>query len=92
MLGALLATAAGGAFGGLGLALADPCMRAFEGLMIGAIYGPLVAFSGPVHALFWGAAFAGIHLAARGFRDRALHGKASGAGEGFTPLKHGIGA
>ena len=85
VLGALLATAAGGAFGGLGLALVDPYARAVEGLMIGAIYGPLVTFSGPAQALFWGAAFAGIHLAARGFRDRALHGNASGAVEGFTP-------
>ena len=85
VLGALLATAAGGAFGGLGLALVDPYVRAVEGLMIGAIYGPLVTFSGPAQALFWGAAFAGIHLAARGFRDRALHGNASGAVEGFTP-------
>ena len=85
VLGALLATAAGGAFGGLGLALVDPYVRAVEGLMIGAIYGPLVTFSGPAQALFWGAAFAGIHLAARGFRDRALHGNATGAVEGFTP-------
>lgn len=85
VLGALLATAAGGAFGGLGLALADPYMRAVEGLMIGAVFGPLVTFSGPLQGLLWGAAFAGIHLAARRLRGGAPHGNASGAGEGFTP-------
>jgi hypothetical protein len=85
VLGALLATAAGGAFGGAGLALADPHIDALSGLMIGAIYGPLVAFYGPAQALFWVAAFAGIHLVARRMRDRAPHAIASGTGEGFTP-------
>ena len=85
VLGALLATAAGGAFGGMGVALADPYVRVVEGLMIGAIYGLMVTFNGPVQALFWAAAFAGIHLAARRLRGGAPHAIASGTGEGFTP-------
>ena len=82
-LGALLATAAGGAFGGLGMAMADPYFGAVSGMMVGAVYGFLVTFSGPVQAFLWAAAFAGIHLAARRFRGGA-HAIASGAGEGFT--------
>ena len=82
-LGALLATAAGGAFGGFGIALANPYIDTISGLMMGAVYGLLVTFSGPVQVFFWAAAFAGIHLAARRFRV-AAHAIASGGREGFT--------
>jgi len=63
----------------------DPSTDPLARLMAGSICRLRVTFSGQVKPLFRAAACAGIHLVARGFRDRALHGNASGAGEGFTP-------